>query len=97
MSTLPPSTFRTNTQVLADLQGYFFSIWNLVAVFLVSMATHLTMIVAASSNIRGLLLQIVSLVFYLPVLSAFFDEPPHWSALSPFHRSTCILLNVHCS
>ena len=84
---------------LAALQGYLVSVWNLVAVCLVSSLLYLTrhlltpalmLIAKHPSHANHPLetpecMQIVLLVFYLPLLSAFFDEPPHWSVcFQPF-------------
>lgn len=68
----------------AATQGYFFSIWNIFAVFQVSsMCTTPAALEHCMWFVPCLLttcsLQIVSLVLYLPLLAAFFDEPSQWS------------------
>ena len=74
---LPP--FPLGVQCVI-VQGYFFSIWNIVAVFQVSDNPNRQ--TCSKSILLDLpmvcWLQIVCLAFYLPLLTAFFNEPTQW-------------------
>lgn len=62
------------------VQGYFFSVWNICAVFQVSrVQKHMDSMLWLQYLTLLCWLQIVALVFYLPLLAAFFNEPNKWS------------------